>query len=82
VRTTELHPAFSWDCDDCGAENFARCIVPEMSDEDLKELREDHGIQPWETGDLLMMPTEVTCSKCGAAYATLRSGEATDQDED
>ena len=28
----ELHPAFVWDCDDCGRENFVRSIVGEFDD--------------------------------------------------
>jgi len=69
-KQAEMHPAYAWDCDDCGAENFNRAIVPEMSDDDLKELRDDHGVQPWEAGQFMMMPTEVTCAKCGATFAT------------
>jgi transcription elongation factor Elf1 len=78
MRTVELHPAHTWDCDDCGAENFVRCVVPEMSEEDLAELRDDHGVQPWETGQFMTMPNEVTCAKCGATFTTAHM----EQDED
>lgn len=28
----ELHPAYQWDCPDCGRESFERIIVPETDD--------------------------------------------------
>lgn len=66
----ELHPAFFWDCPDCGRENFCRGIKPEFSSSELAELREEHGVQPWECGDFVMQPTEVTCNYCGKAFAS------------
>lgn len=67
---TELRPAYAWDCDNCGIENFCRGIIPEMSQEDLNQLREEHGVQPWETGGFVMAPTTVTCKSCGSDYIT------------
>jgi uncharacterized Zn finger protein len=33
-----LRPAYCWDCDSCGRENFERGIIQEFSLEDLKGL--------------------------------------------
>ena len=63
-----LRPAYVWDCPECGIENFCRGIVPEMSDEDLEELRSEQGIQPWEDGDFVMMPDEVQCEACNRVF--------------
>ncbi len=67
----ELRPAFVWDCPECGEELFVRGLVPEMSEEDLQELRDEQGVQPWELGDFVMMPENVQCRKCGASFCTL-----------
>ena len=67
----ELRPAFAWDCPQCGVELFERGLVPEMADEDLHELREDHGVQPWDLGDFVEMPSRVQCPECGESFVTV-----------
>jgi hypothetical protein len=71
-----LHPAYFWDCPECGRENFSRGIVPEMSDTDRDELRNDYGVQPWEEGDFVMMPDSVECQYCHAVFATTHFKDA------
>jgi hypothetical protein len=71
-----LNPAYSWDCPECGAENFERGIVPEMSPEELAATKAEMGIEPWDEGSLMMMPTQVTCRGCGVKFATLHYHEA------
>lgn len=66
-----LNPAYSWDCPECGVENFERGIVPEMSPEELAQTKADMGMEPWEEGEIMMMPTSVVCRGCGASFATL-----------
>lgn len=66
----ELRPAYSWDCDECGAENFTRGLIPELSAEDLAELRDEHGVQPWEAGDFMAMPDTVKCHSCAGVFPT------------
>ena len=66
--SVELRPAFSWDCPDCGRENFCRGIVPEMSPAEMVELRDDHGIESWESGNFVMQPDLVECSHCQEAF--------------
>lgn len=66
----ELHQAFMWDCHDCGTENFARAIRPELSEEEIQELKEEFGLEEGEEGIFLMAPKVVTCSNCGKNYET------------
>lgn len=68
--TVELRTAYAWDCDACGRENFCRAVVAEFSEEETKEIREDHGIQPWEEGMFVTIPEEVACGFCGAEFET------------
>jgi len=62
----ELHPAFVWDCDSCGRENFARGIVAELSAEEREEVCDEHGID----GEMIRQPTKVVCKSCGAKFET------------
>ena len=66
----ELHLAYMWDCHSCGRENFARSMVPSLSEDELEELREEHGVQPWETGEFSTAPGTVKCAFCGEEFAT------------
>jgi hypothetical protein len=66
-----LRPAYAWDCPDCGREVFERGVVPEMSEEDMEELREQDGVGPLEEGDFVMMPETVECPHCHSRFATV-----------
>ena len=67
----ELHPAYAWDCDACGRENFVRGLVAEMSEEELAEARERFGLESWEMGGFLRVPVVVVCQFCGADFETV-----------
>jgi DNA-directed RNA polymerase subunit M/transcription elongation factor TFIIS len=70
MDTIELHEAFMWDCDNCGVENFERAVRPELTEEEIQELKDEVGIMDEEEGIFLMAPKTVTCSKCGTQYQT------------
>jgi predicted nucleic acid-binding Zn ribbon protein len=70
MKSVELRPAYQWTCEECGQDNFAAAICPDFSEEDMQEMRDDHGIQPWETGVWLQMPTVVTCQHCFTVFST------------
>ena len=72
----ELRPAFAWDCPECYREIFVRAIVPEFSPEESAELREEHGVQPWEEGDFLMQPTKVWCKHCEIEFTSVNYKDA------
>ena len=66
----ELHPAFVWDCDDCGTENFERAVFIEFDTEEEEQLaREVCGIEP-EEGFPVMAPGKVTCRQCNKEFNT------------
>lgn len=70
METIEMHPAFTWDCDTCGREQFTRAVRPEMSSEDREELHRQHGVDPHTGGELLMLPMVVVCRDCGSRFET------------
>jgi len=47
-----------------------------MSADELAELRDEHGVQPWEEGDFVMMPEAVHCPHCGREFATVHMKDA------
>lgn len=77
----ELRPAYVWDCPSCGVEQFHRGLVPEMDEEEERELRERLGIEPWDTGCWTMMPKNVKCTECGKEYLTLGYGTHLNEDD-
>jgi len=64
----ELHPAHIWDCPECGAENFCRCVVMELSVEEREEMQSQ--MEPGEFGDWVTSPDSVTCNQCGREFRT------------
>ena len=73
--TVELHSACVWDCDECGLENFERNRIFEASEEELAEMRDEHGVQPWEDGEWTVRPTAVQCRHCKATFKTTEAEE-------
>ena len=63
-----LHPAYVWDCDACGQENFVRAVRVEMTEEDEVAMKEEYGVEPFEEGCFLGTPDEVRCVGCGTEY--------------
>jgi len=76
----EVHPAYVWDCPECGVENFERAAVLDLPDDEKLELMHKQGIlEPYQTlddmpegeGGLFMsQPQEVDCRECGKHYDT------------
>jgi hypothetical protein len=63
----ELHIAHQWDCDECGVENFERCVSVEaktLNEEALKKL----GTQDFHS--LHVYPATVQCKNCKSCYKT------------
>lgn len=70
MNKVELLPAFIWCCDSCGTDQFERAIVCEFSKEELDELKEEWGIEEYDTGHFLEGPREVTCNFCKETFET------------
>jgi hypothetical protein len=69
----ELITAYEWICDACGQQNFCSSVVFEFDKETEQEMREDHGIEAWETGDFCHIPDTVICKYCATKYITYDS---------
>jgi len=66
----ELHPAFVWDCDECGRQNFERAIIPPFqSKADEERAREMLDITS-EEGFPVIAPFNVSCRRCGTQFET------------
>lgn len=78
MQKIELHPAFTFDCDQCGRECVTRmppmtqAAFEQLDDDERHELLERLEISGWDdavAGRLLRMaPLTVRCSHCGCEY--------------
>lgn len=66
----ELRPAFEWICEECGRSQFASAVRPSLTGKEIAELKEEQGITPWDIGEFLAAPSEVTCEHCGTFFNT------------
>ena len=80
LQKVELIPAFLWDCPECGKENFERTVVAELSQEELIELKFEHGVEPNSEGNFLTSPTSVDCRHCGTSFNTVDYGQSDEAD--
>ena len=72
MKQVEMRLAFEWTCERCGRDNFEHaqvCGEERFTEDELRELRDVQGIQPWETGHWLAKPAYVNC-ECGAVFKT------------
>jgi len=67
----ELRPAFTWDCPECGREHFVRVRIPEFTQHEIAELREEHGVNEWEAGNFIAAPSSVTCKYCKFEFSAI-----------
>lgn len=79
MKSVELHAAFTFDCDECGAEQFARgvTISPESIDPDdmpTSDTEEAEAIREWMAagggGSWMTKPAVVRCKSCWATFRT------------
>lgn len=77
----EVHPAYMFDCNECGAENFIRAISAAMTSEEAEEMlkgigmldeHEDVPDQMFVMG-LKTCPRAVQCKDCGARYIVVHN---------
>lgn len=73
METVELHPAFMWDCESCGAENFVRTLAhnPEPVSVDDPDVTV--------TVEYFSSPAIVKCGSCNTSFRA--TGEAYDFDD-
>ena len=79
--SVELRPAHVFTCNACGRDTYVNGIVPTMTPELEAELREDHGVEPWEHGNWMLAAERVKCGHCGAEFRVEQYGSDDDDDE-
>lgn len=82
-----LHPAYVWDCEECGRENFQRAIV--ISEEEkmssIREMQDDD--EPGPPPEMLEImtcctyPVRVTCKHCNQEFTTADPNFGNDLDD-
>lgn len=83
MKTVELKMAYHWNCEDCGADNFAVAARAEFAPGEREELYRDyHGMasyetlpENWEQFELVSIPEIVTCTDCKAEFKTIHEME-------
>lgn len=68
MKEVELFPAFMWDCDNCGRENFVRATIPQLSEEERAELKYEYDIDM--DGFIMESPKRVICKFCETKFKT------------
>jgi hypothetical protein len=64
----ELYLAFFWVCDHCGADQYCRGESFTEDDWQVKEVRDELGLDESDEGRFISAPNQVTCSGCGESY--------------
>lgn len=64
----ELEPAHRWQCPDCHEKNFVECVPCEFTDDEIVELKYEHGIDPLQGGEFLTAPKHVVCQRCFSKF--------------
>lgn len=82
-----LIPAYSWDCDSCGRENFQRSIsmyLDPEDDEGADVIMRVHGeLDRDRKYAVQTSPDEVTCSHCGKTFeADMDCGRPLDEPDE
>lgn len=78
LPTVELKHAYYWVCEECDEPNFALPSRAELNDEQREAAyRTFHDMEDfeqlpidWEQFDMVQIPEEVECNRCGASFAT------------
>lgn len=68
----ELFPAHRWDCPECGRQNYCDSWPVELSEEEMKEMRDEYDIPNDESilGNFRTCPEEVECKFCKETFET------------
>lgn len=72
----EMSPALVWDCEECGRENFQRCIIKDADPEEREGICDDLGLDPESEHVSVRVahePRTVTCRYCDTTYLAKNS---------
>ena len=83
MSIVNLSPAYVWDCEDCGRENWQRAVSIRLDPEDegdAETLRAMHGLEDGAeipeglAGGMMTRPMRVTCKHCGREFKAVDTG--------
>lgn len=69
LPVVEAATVYEWTCDACGIGNICRPMRVTLSEDEKRELREEHGVPEGVEGEFVAMPHVVECGHCGKKYA-------------
>lgn len=83
MKPVELKTAYHWNCEECGADNFAVAIKEEFGPGEREEaFRDYHGLASyevlpdnWEHFEMVSIPEKVKCKGCQSEFATVHELE-------
>ena len=70
MKKVNLRLAFEWTCPECGVDHFERSMMPDLGDKELKELKDEQGLEYDSVGEFVAVPECVICSECLTEYIT------------
>lgn len=79
TRTAELHSAFVWDCDHCGAENFERAVEGGLDEQHMENWSPhlvadneiEEGVFEIMHQRVVISPDRVSCRECKRIYRSV-----------
>jgi len=89
MRIVELSPAYVWDCEECGRENFQRSVSSALDPKipaDAEIIRQIHRIGPSDPisphclAIVRTRPNRVTCRHCNTEFHAIDTGSTPDND--
>ena len=78
-RKVELHRAYFYTCEECGIHQYVHGVTPEFSEDEAKELREEHGIPDDQLGGWEQVPDRVICTNCHTEFGTIDPAQTEDE---
>lgn len=69
----ELHCGYWFTCPECGVDTlvYGAELEDELTADHMEDLRDECGIEPWEEGQWMTMPEQVTCRECNRVFETV-----------
>jgi hypothetical protein len=80
-KSVILYPAYSFVCPDCEQSNYADPIKPDLTTEQITELKWKMGMPDEVIEQLRTHPSEVRCNSCEKTFGVVKNDEESDDPE-